>query len=148
MSIINNFFNSIFQEKKDLEPQNQENTNFKAESFNNNSTENSNNNTSPKPSNSAINNMATNNIFYIRNIDIDELPENEMARIIVAVGSKNLAHYLALIVNLENRSRKISPEIKAKVLSSKNLVAPNEAAQKISKLTPILNSATKENVKK
>ena len=87
-------------------------------------------------------------IRIIRNIDIDELPPQEISRIIVAVGSKNLAHYLAMIVNLENRSRKISPEIKAKVLSSKNLTSPSQIAEKISILTPILNTSFKENVKK
>ncbi|MFZ9470059.1 MAG: hypothetical protein ACO26G_03285 [Rickettsiales bacterium] len=145
MSEINNIFNSIFQDKKDL----------KSDIFEDNfNAKNAENNQSEKPmeffdsnSLSNANNLSSNNIFYIRNIDIDELPAQEISRIIVAVGSKNLAHYLALVVNLENRSRKISPEIKAKVLSSKNLISPSQTAEKISNLTPILNSATKENVK-
>lgn len=145
MSEINNIFNSIFQDKKDLK------SDISEDNFNAKNTEN---NQSEKPmeafdsnSLSNANNLSSNNIFYIRNIDIDELPAQEISRIIVAVGSKNLAHYLALVVNLENRSRKISPEIKAKVLSSKNLILPSRTAEKISNLTPILNSATKENVK-
>lgn len=145
MSVINNFFKSVFQEKKDSDQTNPKSTEFNDKNFNN-STENSDNNFASKSSNSTINNIATNNIFYIRNIDIDELPANEVTRIIIAVGSRNLAHYLALIVNLENRSRKISPEIKAKVLSSKNLIAPNESSLKVSNLTPILNSASSKNV--
>ena len=146
MSEINNIFNSIFQDKKDLKSDISED-NFNAKNAENNQPE--------KPMESIdiisvnnANNLSSNNIFYIRNIDIDELPAQEISRIIVAVGSKNLAHYLALVVNLENRSRKISPEIKAKVLSSKNLNSPSQIAKKISILTPILNTSSNENVKK
>ena len=63
-----------------------------------------------------------------------------MLRILVAVGSKNMAYYLALIVNLENRSRKISPLGIAKILSSKSFNAPSSNPEKtysaIEKMTP------------
>ena len=62
---------------------------------------------------------------FIKVIDIDDLSQEELLRIIVAVGSKNMAYYLALIVNFENRSRKISPLGIAKILSSKSVNAPN-----------------------
>lgn len=62
---------------------------------------------------------------FIKIIDIDDLSSEELLRIIVAVGSKNMAYYLALIVNFENRSRKISPLGIAKILSSKSVNAPN-----------------------
>ena len=62
---------------------------------------------------------------FIKVIDIDDLSPDELLRIIVAVGSKNMAYYLALIVNFENRSRKISPMGIAKILSSKSVNAPN-----------------------
>ena len=62
---------------------------------------------------------------FIKIIDIDDLSPEELLRIIVAVGSKNMAYYLALIVNFENRSRKISPLGIAKILSSKSVNAPN-----------------------
>jgi len=66
------------------------------------------------------------NIYqFIKVIDIDDLSPEELLRIIVAVGSKNMAYYLALIVNFENRSRKISPLGIAKILSSKSVNAPN-----------------------
>ncbi len=62
---------------------------------------------------------------FIKVIDIDDLSSEELLRIIVAVGSKNMAYYLALIVNFENRSRKISPLGITKILSSKSVNAPN-----------------------
>jgi hypothetical protein len=62
---------------------------------------------------------------FIKIIDIDDLAPEDLLRIIVAVGSKNMAYYLALIVNFENRSRKISPLGIAKILSSKSVNAPN-----------------------
>ena len=62
---------------------------------------------------------------FIKIIDIDDLSSEDLLRIIVAVGSKNMAYYLALIVNFENRSRKISPLGIAKILSSKSVNAPN-----------------------
>ncbi len=62
---------------------------------------------------------------FIKVIDIDDLSPEDLLRIIVAVGSKNMAYYLALIVNFENRSRKISPLGIAKILSSKSVNAPN-----------------------
>ncbi len=62
---------------------------------------------------------------FIKIIDIDDLSSEDLLRIIVAVGSKNMAYYLALIVNFENRSRKISPMGIAKILSSKSVNAPN-----------------------
>ena len=62
---------------------------------------------------------------FIKIIDIDDLSSVDLLRIIVAVGSKNMAYYLALIVNFENRSRKISPLGIAKILSSKSVNAPN-----------------------
>jgi len=62
---------------------------------------------------------------FIKVIDIDDLSPEELIRIIVAVGSKNMAYYLALIVNFENKSRKISPIGIAKILSSKSVNAPN-----------------------
>ena len=55
---------------------------------------------------------------FIKIIDIDNLSPEDLVRILVAVGSKNMAYYLALIVNLENRSRKISPLAITKILSS------------------------------
>jgi hypothetical protein len=62
---------------------------------------------------------------FIKVIDVDDLSPEDLLRIIVAVGSKNMAYYLALIVNFENRSRKISPLGIAKILSSKSVNAPN-----------------------
>ena len=145
MSLFDNSQNTLFQKNQDLKPDIDENNDIEnKESLNNFVKDDFNS----APSSSFQDNLASNNIFYIRNIDIDELPPKEISRIIVAVGSKNLAHYLAMIVNLENRSRKISPEIKAKVLSSKNLNSPSQIAEKISILTPILNTSSKENVKK
>ncbi len=67
---------------------------------------------------------------FIKIIDIDDLTPDELLRIIVAVGSKNMAYYLALIVNLENRSRKISPLGIAKILSSKSFNAPSSNPEK------------------
>ncbi len=55
---------------------------------------------------------------FIKIIDIDNLSPEDLLRILVAVGSKNMAYFLALIVNLENRSRKISPLAITKILSS------------------------------
>ena len=77
---------------------------------------------------------------FIKIIDIDDLSQEELLRIVVAVGSKNMAYYLALIVNFENRSRKISPLGVAKILSSKSVNAPNSNPAKtsftIEKMTP------------
>ena len=77
---------------------------------------------------------------FIKIIDIDDLTPDELLRILVAVGSKNMAYYLALIVNLENRSRKISPLGIAKILSSKSFNAPSSNPEKtysaIEKMTP------------
>ena len=77
---------------------------------------------------------------FIKIIDIDDLTPDELLRILVAVGSKNMAYYLALIVNLENRSRKISPLGIAKILSSKSVNAPSSNPEKtyspIEKTTP------------
>ena len=56
---------------------------------------------------------------FIKIIDIDDLSPEDLLRIIVTVGSRNMAYYLALIVNFENRSRKISPLGITKILSSK-----------------------------
>jgi hypothetical protein len=76
-----------------------------------------------------FNNIKNNNAEsinqFIKIIDIDDLSPEDLLRIIVAVGSKNMAYYLALIVNFENRSRKISPLGIAKILSSKSVNAPN-----------------------
>ena len=87
------------------------------------------------------NNLNSNSINqFIKIIDIDDLTPDELLRIIVAVGSKNMAYYLALIVNLENRSRKISPLGIAKILSSKSVNAPSSNPEKtssaIKKMTP------------
>ena len=145
MSLFDNSQNTLFHKNQNLKPDIVENNDIKnKESLNNFVKDDFNS----APSSSFQDNLVSNNIFYIRNIDIDELPAQEISRIIAAVGSKNLAHYLALVVNLENRSRKISPEIKAKVLSYKNLTAPNESALKISNLSQIFNSASSKNVKK
>ena len=62
---------------------------------------------------------------FIKIIDIDDLTPEELLRIIVAVGSKNMAYYLALIVNLENRSRKLLPAHVTKILSSQSMNAPS-----------------------
>jgi hypothetical protein len=62
---------------------------------------------------------------FIKIIDIDDLSPEDLLRIIVTVGSRNMAYYLALIVNFENRSRKISPLGITKILSSKSVNAPN-----------------------
>ncbi len=62
---------------------------------------------------------------FIKIIDIDDLTPEELLRIIVAVGSKNMAYYLALIVNLENRSRKLLPAHVTKILSSQSINAPS-----------------------
>ena len=88
-----------------------------------------------------LNNPNSNPIYqFIKIIDIDDLTPDELLRIIVAVGSKNMAYYLALIVNLENRSRKISPLGIAKILSSKSVNAPSSNPEKtssaIEKMTP------------
>ncbi len=88
-----------------------------------------------------LNNPNSNPIYqFIKIIDIDDLTPDELLRIIVAVGSKNMAYYLALIVNLENRSRKISPLGIAKILSSKSVNAPSSNPEKtyspIEKTTP------------
>lgn len=77
---------------------------------------------------------------FIKVIDIDDLSQEELLRIIVAVGSKNMAYYLALIVNFENRSRKISPLGIAKILSSKSVNAPNS--------NPIKNTFTADAITK
>ena len=88
-----------------------------------------------------LNNLNSNLINqFIKIIDIDDLTPDELLRILVAVGSKNMAYYLALIVNLENRSRKISPLGIAKILSSKSFNAPSSNPEKtysaIEKMTP------------
>lgn len=62
---------------------------------------------------------------FIKIIDIDDLTPEELLRIIVAVGSKNMAYYLALIVNLENRSRKLLPAHVTKILSSQSINSPS-----------------------
>ena len=71
---------------------------------------------------------------FIKIIDIDDLTPEELLRIIVAVGSKNMAYYLALIVNLENRSRNLSPLGIAKILSSKLVNAPTSNPVKTSRI--------------
>ena len=91
-----------------------------------------------------LNNLNSNLINqFIKIIDIDDLTPDELLRILVAVGSKNMAYYLALIVNLENRSRKISPLGIAKILSSKSVNAPSSNPEKtssaIKKMTPSEN---------
>ena len=77
---------------------------------------------------------------FIKIIDIDDLTPDELLRIIVAVGSKNMAYYLALIVNLENRSRKLLPAHVTKILSSQSINAPSSNPEKtysaIEKMTP------------
>ena len=83
--------------------------------------------------NNEKNNIAELNNQFIKVIDIDDLPPEDLTKIIVMVGgSKNMADYLALIVNLENRSRKISPQGIAKILSSKSVNAPNSNPSKTS----------------
>ena len=81
---------------------------------------------------------------FIKVIDIDDLTPDELLRIIVAVGSKNMAYYLALIVNLENRSRKLLPAHVTKILSSKSINAPSSNPAKtnsiIEKMTQGKNS--------
>jgi hypothetical protein len=77
---------------------------------------------------------------FIKVIDIDDLSPEELLRIIVAVGSKNMAYYLALIVNFENRSRKISPLGIAIILSSKSVYAPYS--------NPIKNTFTADAISK
>ena len=62
---------------------------------------------------------------FIKIIDIDDLTPEELLRIIVTVGSKNMAYYLALIVNLENRSRKLLPAHVTKILSSQSINSPS-----------------------
>ena len=69
---------------------------------------------------------------FIKIIDIDDLTPEELLRIIVTVGSKNMAYYLALIVNLENRSRKLLPAHVTKILSSKSVNAPSSNPEKTS----------------
>jgi hypothetical protein len=81
---------------------------------------------------------------FIKIIDIDDLTPEELLRIIVAVGSKNMAYYLALIVNLENRSRKLLPAHVTKILSSQSINAPSSNPAKtysiIEKMTQSKNS--------
>jgi hypothetical protein len=71
---------------------------------------------------------------FIKIIDIDDLTPEELIRIIVAVGSKNMAYYLALIVNLENRSRKLLPAHVTKILSSQSINAPTSNPLKTSRI--------------
>ena len=81
---------------------------------------------------------------FIKIIDIDDLTPEELLRIIVAVGSKNMAYYLALIVNLENRSRKLLPAHVTKILSSQSINSPSSNPAKtnsiIEKMTQGKNS--------
>ena len=81
---------------------------------------------------------------FIKIIDIDDLTPDELLRIIVAVGSKNMAYYLALIVNLENRSRKLLPAHVTKILSSQSINSPSSNPAKtnsiIEKMTQGKNS--------
>ena len=81
---------------------------------------------------------------FIKIIDIDDLTPEELLRIIVTVGSKNMAYYLALIVNLENRSRKLLPAHVTKILSSQSINSPSSNPAKtysiIEKMTPGKNS--------
>ena len=74
---------------------------------------------------------------FIKIIDIDDLTPEELLRVIVAVGSKNMAYYLALIVNLENRSRKLSPLGITKILSSKLVNAPTSNPVKTSRINEL-----------
>lgn len=57
-------------------------------------------------------------------LDFNDLPEVEKSFILSAVGSINMAHYLVSIVNLENRSRKISPQLMAKIKSLNPISSP------------------------
>jgi len=64
---------------------------------------------------------------FIKIIDIDDLSPEEIIRINVAVGSKNLAHYLADIVNHENCSRKFLPQFSPeKATSSPLFIDPKQ----------------------
>ena len=107
MSDKNIFFN--FDKSEKYESQEDIKNNFEQENFTNNFNKNN-----PELINQ-----------FIKIIDIDDLSPEDVLRIIVAVGSKNMAYYLALIVNFENRSRKISPVGITKILSSKSVNAPN-----------------------
>jgi len=82
---------------------------------------------------------------FIKVIDIDDLPYPELLRITTATGSKNIAYYLALIVNLENRSRKLSPQLSAKVLSSRSISAPASHPKAVE---VVIESAINNNLQK
>ena len=82
---------------------------------------------------------------FIKIIDIDDLTPEELLRIIVAVGSKNMAYYLALIVNLENRSRKLLPAHVTKILSSQSINAPSSNPAKTYSIIEKMNQGKNSN---
>jgi len=82
---------------------------------------------------------------FIKVIDIDDLSQEELLRIIVAVGSKNMAYYLALIVNLENRSRKLLPAHVTKILSSQSINAPSSNPAKTNSIIEKMNQSKNSN---
>ncbi len=82
---------------------------------------------------------------FIKVIDIDDLTPEELLRIIVAVGSKNMAYYLALIVNLENRSRKLLPAHVTKILSSQSINAPSSNPAKTYSIIEKMNQSKNSN---
>ena len=75
---------------------------------------------------------------FIKIIDIDDLSPEEIIRINVAIGSKNLAHYLADIVNHENCSRKFLPQFSPKKATS----SPLYKDPKPELPSPLSNSST------
>jgi hypothetical protein len=122
MSQKDNFFNTDNNKQNKAEEDIIDNPNFnlnrKQNSFESDNLEGSN-----FVNNSEKNNHELVNQF-IKIIDIDDLSPEDILRIIVAVGSKNMAYYLALIVNFENRSRKIFPLGITKIISSKSVNSP------------------------
>jgi len=82
---------------------------------------------------------------FIKVIDIDDLSQEELLRIIVAVGSKNMAYYVALIVNLENRSRKLLPAHVTKILSSQSINAPSSNPAKTNSIIEKMNQSKNSN---
>jgi|APGre2960657468_1045069.scaffolds.fasta_scaffold03853_5 hypothetical protein len=82
---------------------------------------------------------------FIKVIDIDDLTPDELLRIVVAVGSKNMAYYLALIVNLENRSRKLLPAHVTKILSSQSINAPSSNPAKTNSIIEKMNQSKNSN---
>lgn len=89
--------------------------------------------------NNLINNSTRTEKFIAKTLDFNDLPEGEKSYILSAIGSLNMAQYLISIVNLENRSRKISPQLIAKIKSLNPISMPPSI------LSNIIESENKKN---